>query len=207
MKGVEALHPAVRWRVEALRPPDAARHGNSQLLRLRLAAMAGHMASDRRAARRCALIDLLADGRPHTGEAIRARLSAALGGDPWGKRPDETLLRDFAALRRGGIRVAYSRRGGTEGYYLQYPALERTADDRRPMADDRPPPTGANGGKRLDDQWTRRLRDMSVPEKNATAFGAADFALRQKRLILAEERPDWPPEAVDREARRLVFGV
>jgi hypothetical protein len=35
---------------------------------------------------------------------------------------------------------------------------------------------------------------------------AADFAPNQKRLILAEEHPDWPGEEVDLEARRQVFG-
>jgi hypothetical protein len=46
-----------------------------------------------------------------------------------------------------------------------------------------------------------------VPEKNERAFAAADFALRQKRLILAEEQPGWPADEIEREARRLVFGV
>jgi hypothetical protein len=41
---------------------------------------------------------------------------------------------------------------------------------------------------------------MSVPKKNETAFGAADFALRQKRLILAEERPEWPRPSTARRA-------
>jgi hypothetical protein len=117
-----------------------------RLVRLRLAAIAGHAAGDRRAARRGALIDLLADGRPHTGEAIREHISAALGSDPWGRRPDEGLLRDIAALRRGGVRVAYSRRRGTEGYYLQYPALERPTDDRRPT-------------RMLESAWTTNGRD------------------------------------------------
>jgi hypothetical protein len=52
-----------------------------------------------------------------------------------------------------------------------------------------------------------QLRRLSVAEKNEMAFAAADFALRQKRLILAKDHPDWPAERVDREARRLVFGV
>jgi hypothetical protein len=189
----KAFHPAVQWREEAARPGQV-----NHTLRLRLAAMAGHMEGDRRAARRGALIDLLADGRPHSGEVIIRRLTAVLGSDPWDKRPDEALLRDIAALRRGGIRVAYSRRRGTEGYYLQHPALAWPTTDHEATPVARPPTA---------DQWTRRLRDMSVPEKNEAAFGAADFALRQKRLILTEERPDWTVKAIDREARRLVFGA
>jgi hypothetical protein len=187
---IKSAHPAARWREAAARPPEA----GGGLLRLRLAAMAGHIAGDRRGARRGALLDLLAGGHPLTGETLRAHVAAALGGDPWGRRPDEALLRDIAALRRGGLRVAYSRRSGTEGYYLQYPPLARP----EALLVARPPAA---------DRWTRRLREMSVPERNETAFGAADFALRQKRLILAEERPAWPAKAIDREARRLVFGV
>ena len=184
-----ALYPAERWQ------QDARRHGpepgGDSLARLRLAAMAGHMAGDRLAARRAALIDLLADGRPHVAEEIRCHVAAVLGYDPWGGRPNESLLRDVAALRRGGLRLAYSRRRGLSGYYLLYPPLGE--------------PARAFGGP--DAVWVERLRAMSVIEKNETAFAAADFALRQKRLILSEERPDWPAAAIDREARRLVYGV
>ena len=48
---------------------------------------------------------------------------------------------------------------------------------------------------------------LSVPEKNERAFAAADFALRQKILILTEEYQDWPAPKVEREARRIVYGV
>jgi hypothetical protein len=48
---------------------------------------------------------------------------------------------------------------------------------------------------------------LSIPEKNNQAFAAAHFALKQKRLILSEEHQDWSPAAVEREARRLVFGI
>lgn len=178
--------PGARWRADAARP------GGDWLSRLRLAAMAGHMAGDRPAARRGALIDLLADGRPHPGEEIREQLAAELGAGCWGKRPAEALLRDLKALRRGGIRIRYSRRSGSTGYYLAYPPLENAAAPRR---------------SRIDEAWIARVRAMSVAEKNETAFAAAEFALNQKRLILREEQPDWPAEQIDREARRLVFGV
>jgi hypothetical protein len=56
-------------------------------------------------------------------------------------------------------------------------------------------------------QLIQSLRQLSVPEKNKRAFAAADFALRQKKLILAEENPAWPPEKVANEARRQVFGI
>lgn len=181
---------AVRWR------EDAARTTTAPALRLRLAAMAGHMTTDRRAARRGALIDVLADGRPHTGPAIRERLAAELGGDCWGARPDEALLRDMAALRRGGVRVAYSRRKGTEGYYLRYPSLGGWPAAEQPAI---------AGGP--DSRWLEHIRALAVPQKNEVAFAAAEFALRQKRLILAEQQPDLPAEAIDRQARRLVFGV
>jgi hypothetical protein len=45
-----------------------------------------------------------------------------------------------------------------------------------------------------------------VAEQNKRALAAAEFALRQKQLILAEEHPDWFDEEVDLEARRLVYG-
>jgi hypothetical protein len=112
--------------------------------------------------------------------------------DCWGKRPAEALLRDLKALRRGGIHVAYSRQRGLEGYYLAYPALERS---------------GRSRFNRYDVNWVQRVQAMSVPEKNEVVFAAADFALRQKRLILCEEQPQWSSDRVEREARRLVFGA
>jgi len=159
--------------------------------------MAGHMGSDRLAARRGALIDLLADGRPHTREAIWQWVAADVGEPCWGKRPNEALLRDIAALRRGGLRIMYSRRPGLEGYYLAYPSIAA----RRPPAGQFP------SSDHLDAPWRQRLRELDVAQKNDMAFGAADFALQQKRLLIQQEQPHWPAEQVDREARRLVFGV
>lgn len=147
---VLVAEPARRWR------QDAAVNGVDIKLRLRLAAMAGHMTTDRVAARRAALIDLLADGRPHTGDSIRQTIAHEVGGDDcWGKRPQETLLRDLKALRRSGLRVAYSRSAGLEGYYLEYPPLEDAATARF---------QGGDG-----DTWIKRLQTMSIPEKQAAA--------------------------------------
>ena len=56
-------------------------------------------------------------------------------------------------------------------------------------------------------QLIEAIRQLSLPEKNKRAFAAADFALRQKKLILAEEHPDWTTDEVIKVARRLVFGV
>lgn len=178
--------PAERWRKDATLPDIDARSS------LRLAAMAGHMRSDRLAARRAALIDVLSGGGVYLGDDLCKAVAAQVGVDCWGKRPAEALLRDLKALRRGGIHVAYSRQCGLEGYYLAYPALERSGQTRF---------------NRYDVNWVQRVQVMSVPEKNEVAFAAADFALRQKRLILREEQPEWPPDQVEREARRLVFGV
>ena len=180
------LHPAVTWE------QDARRLTGEPQLQLRLAAMAGHMRMDQIAARRAALIDLLADGRPHPREEIWETVAAQVGEPCWGKRPQEALARDLKALRRGRIRIAYSRRPGAAGYYLQYPAIGR--------------PSQQQYGS-INWQLVEQLRRLSVPEKNEMAFAAADFALRQKRLILAEERPEWSDDQIDREARRLVFGV
>jgi hypothetical protein len=181
-----ATDPAERWRKDATSPDTDARS------RLRLAAMAGHMSSDRLAARRAALIDVLSGGGVHSGDNLRGAVAAQVGADCWGKRPAEALLRDLKALRRGGIRIDYSRQRGLEGYYLGYPALKSSVESRF---------------NRLDRVWIERVQTMGVPEKNEAAFAAADFALRQKRLILREEQPEWSPDQVEREARRLVFGA
>lgn len=66
----------------------------------------------------------------------------------------------------------------------------------------------ALGGEQ--DELTRlrlaAIRNMLPSKKNRLAFAAAEFALRQKRLILAQENPAWNTQEVDREARRLVYG-
>jgi DNA-binding transcriptional ArsR family regulator len=181
----QPIHPAAKWEQDA-------RQEQSPERSLRLAAMAGHMRIDKIAARRAALIDLLADGRPHPREEIWQIIADQLGEDCWGKLPQEALARDLAALRKGGIRIAYSRRPGTIGYYLQHPRLKRPSSPQY---------------ETVNWQLIQSLRQLSVPEKNERAFAAADFALRQKKLILAEENPDWPSEKVAAEARRQVFGV
>ncbi len=179
-----AIHPATKWTQDAREARQPAQSS------LRLAAMAGHIRLDKVAARRAALIDLLADGRPHPREEIWQTIAAQLGEECWGKRPQEALARDLAALRKGGIRIAYSRRPATIGYYLQHPSLERPSSSRY---------------EAINWDLIEALRHLSVPEKNRRAFAAAAFALGQKRLILAEEYPDWSAEDVEREARRLVY--
>lgn len=184
MKKSETTHPAAHWQRDAQQLP-------SRNWSLRLAAMAGHMRLDRVAARRAALIDLLADGRPHLREEIWEEIAASLGENCWGKLPREALARDLAALRQGGLRIAYSRRPEIAGYYLQHPPLEQPPGKQYEAASP---------------ELTEAIHRLSVPKKNERAFAAADFALRQKRLILAEENPDWSAEKVNREARRLVYG-
>jgi hypothetical protein len=56
-------------------------------------------------------------------------------------------------------------------------------------------------------QLVEAIRQLSLPEKNKRAFAAADFALRQKKLLLAEENPNWTADEVAKVAHRLVFGV
>jgi hypothetical protein len=177
--------PAVRWKEAAQTP------ATDKGVRLRLAAMAGHMAGDIVAARRAALIDLLADGRPYTREIIWLRIEEQLDRRCWGKRPEETLQRDLRALRRGGVRIAYSRRPGAEGHYLQFPALEQ------------PDPSVY---ETINWQQVAALRASSVSDKNRMAFSLAQFALQQKRQLLAQEQPDWSPEKIAAEALRLIFG-
>ena len=186
MSALNISHPALHWEQDAHQLHEAPK------LRLRLAAMAGHMRLDKIAARRAALIDLLADGRPHPREEIWASVSAQLEADCWGKRPHEALAHDLDVLRQGGLCIGYSRRPQITGYYLQYPPL------RQPT---RPKFETTNW------TWIEHLRQLSGVEKNQIAFSAADLALRQKRLLLAKEHPDWSAAQVEEEARRLVFGV
>jgi hypothetical protein len=58
---------------------------------LRPAAMAGHMGSNKIATRCAALIDLLADGRPRTREAVWQQAAGQLDDDSWGELPQEAL--------------------------------------------------------------------------------------------------------------------
>ncbi|KAA3662227.1 MAG: hypothetical protein DWQ04_14060 [Chloroflexi bacterium] len=178
-------HPAEKWE------QDARQSQQSTLDNLRMAAMAGHMRVDELAARRAALIDLLADGYPHTREEIWETIEAQLGEACWGKVPQEALARDLAALRRGGIRIAYGRRPEIRGYYLQYPVLKRPFSPQF---------------ETTNWQLIQAIRQLPVSEKNKRAFAASDFALRQKRLILAEEHPDWSAAQIDAAARQLVYG-
>ena len=180
-----STHPAAQWQLAANQAEKTAR------TRLRLAAMAGHMQIDKIAARRAALIDLLSDGRPHPREEIWEAVAAQLDYDCWGKVPQEALARDLAALRQGGIRIAYSRRPEIAGYYLQYPVLERPSSPQY---------------ESISWELIEAIGELSVAEKNRRAFAAADFALRQKKLLLAEEQPGWANTEVEQEARRQVFG-
>jgi hypothetical protein len=154
--------------------------------------MAGHMQIDKIAARRAALVDLLADGRPHPREEIWETIAAQLEEDCWGKVPQEALARDLAALRKGGIRIAYARRPEIAGYYLQHPPLERPS-----------PPSYETTSWEL----VEAIEELSVVKKNERAFAAADFAMRQKKLVLAEEHPEWPDAEVEKKARQIIFGV
>ncbi len=179
-------YPADVWLADARLLPQY------PLAQLRLAAMAGHMQIDKIAARRAALIDLLADGRPHLREEIWAAVAARLDADCWGQVPQEALARDLRALRQGGLRIHYSRRHGAEGYYLAHPPLEQPHKMQFEAVN-----------------WTlvAHIRSLTPPEKNERAFAAADFAVQQKRLLLAEAHPAWSAEKVARAARAQVFGA
>jgi DNA-binding transcriptional ArsR family regulator len=186
MTNSSSTHPASEWE------KDAQGLRTNPELALRLAAMAGHMRRDKIAARRAALIDLLADGRPHQREEIWETIATQLGEDCWGKLPQEALSRDLAVLRQGGIRIAYSRRPKAAGYYLQHPRLERPTI---PLYE------GINW------ELVEAISELSVREKNEHAFAAAEFALRQKTLILSEEHPEWSKAKSEKAARSIVYGT
>jgi hypothetical protein len=180
-------HPGERWQCAA----GSAGETSGELVRLRLAAMAGHMKHDMVAARRAALIDILADGRPHKREELWEAVEEQLDRDCWGSRLEETLWRDLGVLRAGGLRIAYSRRAGAEGYYLQFPPLAQPS---------------SHPWEPVDATHVAAIRSMSVAQKNRQAFAAAAFALQQKRLLLAREHPEWDQTKIDATARRLVYG-
>lgn len=179
-------HPAHTWQ-QASQSPHL-----DQPLRLRLAAMVGHMQQDKVAARRAAVADLLSDGKVYNREAIWQHINELFDNDVWGKRPAETLQRDIQTLRGGGIRIAYSRRKGLQGYYLQYPAIER------------PSPTYQEP---INWQYIEGLKTLSPAEKLSRAFAAADFALKQKTLILKHKNPHWSDEKATAAARTIVYGA
>lgn len=181
-------HPGERWQSAA----QAYGESRDKRTRLRLAAMAGHIKQNLVAARRAALVDILADGHPHPREALWAAVEVQLGrADCWGARPEEALWRDLKALRAGGLRIAYSRRPGIEGYYLAFPPL------RNPTS---------HPQQSIDTRHLAGVRTLTVVQKNRQAFAAAAFALQQKRLLLAREHPEWDEQQVDAGARRLVYG-
>ncbi len=179
-----SAHPATIWEMNAKAPQQSLQNN------LRLAAMAGHMRIDKIAARRAALIDFLADGQPHPREEIWDTIAAQLGEECWGKVPQEALARDLAALRKGGIRIAYARRREIRGYYLQHPSLKRPS---------------SQAYESINWELIDAIRHLSVPEKNKRTFAAADFALRQKQLVLIEEHPEWTTAEAEKKARQIVF--
>jgi hypothetical protein len=92
----KALSPPVRYAL-ALKWP-LPKHA------LRPTAMTGHMGSNTIATRCAALIDLLADGRPCTREAIWQQVAGQLDDDCWGELPQEALARNrrdpYRSVRR-----------------------------------------------------------------------------------------------------------
>jgi hypothetical protein len=66
--------------------------------------MTGHMGSNKIATRCAALIDLLADGRPRTREAVWQQAAGQLDDDSWGELPQEALARNrrdpYRSVRR-----------------------------------------------------------------------------------------------------------
>lgn len=133
-----------------------------------------------------ALLDLLGDGRLHLRKALETAVAGRMA------RPYTNLTHDLAALRQAGWRIAYSRGKGMEGYYLQCPPrieeLPRWQEPLNPL-------------------HIALIQALSPAQKVARAMASAEFALSQRRLLLAEMHPDWSAEQIDREARRIVYRV
>jgi hypothetical protein len=89
-------HPAMKWEHDANQPQQSA------INKLRMAAMAGHMRVDKLAARRAALIDLLADGCPHPREEIWETIATHLTGSllkPFANYPYQKKINGHLLLR------------------------------------------------------------------------------------------------------------
>jgi hypothetical protein len=85
--------------------------------------MTGHMGSNKIATRCAALIDLLADGRPRTREAVWQQAAGQLDDDSWGELRQEALARNrrdpYRPVRRQ--RPLMSVSGGTKRSRWQPP--------------------------------------------------------------------------------------
>ncbi len=160
--------------------------------KLLLAGLNSHIQTDRVAQRRLTLISILSDGSPHKKEDLFEKVEQELGKNCWGIVKSEALLRDFNVLRNGGIRIEYSRKPSTQGYYLAYPPLSNSANYR---IEESP--------KLL----TRAIQNLKPEEKTLRAFAAADFAFKQRKLILQEQHPEWSEEEADKVARQIVYGA
>ena len=131
------------------------------------------------------LLQLLNDGRPHPRGELETAVQAMCG-----ERPYTTLSRDLRALRQSGWRIAYSRRKGVVGYYLQHPSrVEQLPKWSEP----------------LNRQYIALIQALSPAEKVARAMASAEFILAQRRLLLAEEHPNWSAGQIDQSARQIVY--
>ena len=157
-----------------------------------LVGLNSHIQSDKIAQRRIALITILSDGSPHKKEELFERIEQMLGAGCWGQIKSEALLRDLNVLRKGGIRIAYSRKPAIQGYYLAFPSFDYVPSYQ---------------SEEMPKALIRAIKALKPDEKTLRAFAAADFAFNQKRLILKEQRPDWSDEKIDKVSRQIVYGV
>lgn len=151
------------------------------------------LTTDRFAVRRMAVVQVLADGRAYPAREIQQRVVALLGRRRcWGRSPAQALWADLRLLRQGGLRIGYSRRPGAQGYFLYDPPLVATQAARP----DRPSLEQIAVWRTWDS--VRKLEAM---------FSAWEFALDLARAGARNRHPDWTPEQIEAEARRLVGGV
>jgi len=176
------------WRRARLdRLPD--RRGDAPWLWI----LAAQAESDPSLARRMAIVEVLADGRPHPTSDLRAAVEERLGEGCLGVQAEQTLEADVAALCSGGIRIETSDTPGVEGHYLQDPPVVRPGQR---LYQEEPNPLQAEIYRTWD--GARKMRCM---------FEMFEFALRQVRTGTRLRHPDWSNEQVEAEARRLVTGV
>jgi hypothetical protein len=140
-----------------------------------------------------AIVEVLADGRPHPSPELRTAVESCLGEGCFGAQAEQTLEADIVALRDWGIRIGYSDSPEVEGYYLKDPVVETS---RQRLYEEEPNPRQIETYRAWDS--ARKMRSM---------FEMFEFALQQARIGTRSRHPDWDDEQVEAEVRRLVTGV
>jgi hypothetical protein len=137
-----------------------------------------------------AIVEVLRDGRPHTGPDLRIAVESRLGEGCFGVQAEQTLEADITALRAWGIRIGHSGSPEVEGYYLKDPPV---VTSRRRLYQEEPNPLQIETYRAWDN--ARKMRSM---------FEMFDLAMHRARMGVRARHPEWDDERVEARARELV---